>query len=110
MAVVEKRRAAATGGVLAGFFIVMLDTTIVNVVLPDIGSDLGASVSGLQWIVDAYTLVLAALLLTAGAACDRLDTRTVYVFGLGWLGLMSICCALAPTTLLLVIARALQGV
>lgn len=110
VAAMEKRLIVAVVGALSGFFIVMLDTTIVNVALPDIGTGLGTSVSGLQWVVDAYTLALAALLLTAGTACDRLDTKTVYVFGLCWFGLMSICCALAPTTMLLIITRALQGI
>ena len=64
--------------VLCGFFVVMLDTTIVNVSLPYIGKDLGGTTSSLQWVVDSYTLLFAALLLTSGTACDRLglDTST----------------------------------
>ena len=62
--------------VLCGFFVVMLDTTIVNVSLPYIGKDLGGTTSSLQWVVDSYTLSFAALLLTSGTACDRERKRT----------------------------------
>ncbi len=67
---------------LLGYFVVMLDTTIVNVALPRIGADLDAQVAELQWVADAYTIVFAALLLGAGSACDRMGARRVYVAGL----------------------------
>lgn len=95
--------------VLLGFFIVMLDATIVNVALADMGTDLDAPVASLQWVVDSYTLVLAAFLLTSGAACDRLGARAVYIFGLLLFGVLSVVCALAPTGGALVVARAFQG-
>lgn len=103
------RRTGALVAVLLGFFIVMLDTTIVNVALADIRTDLVATVASLQWVVDAYTLVFAALLLTAGAACDRLGARKVYLAGLVLFAVLSATCALAPTGGILVAARAVQG-
>ena len=72
----------ALAAVLLGYFVVMLDTTIVNVALPRIGADLDAQVAELQWVADAYTIVFAALLLGAGSACDRMGARRVYVAGL----------------------------
>lgn len=104
------RRTPALAAVILGFFIVMLDTTIVNVALPDMARDLDTGTTTLQWVVDAYTLVFAALLLSAGAACDRLGARRVYLFGLIAFGAFSIACALAPTGDFLVIARAIQGI
>ena len=103
------RQRGALIAVLLGFFIVMLDATIVNVALADIGTDLDAPVASLQWVVDSYTLVFAAFLLTSGAACDRLGARDVYLLGLLLLGVLSVVCALAPTGGTLVAARAAQG-
>lgn len=68
--------------VLLGFFVIMLDTTIVNVSLAHIGKDLHGTTASLQWVVDAYTLSFAALLLSAGTACDRLGSGRIYLFGL----------------------------
>ena len=103
------RQRGALIAVLLGFFIVMLDATIVNVALADIGTDLDAPVASLQWVVDSYTLVFAAFLLTSGAACDRLGARDVYLLGLLLFGVLSVVCALAPTGGTLVAARAAQG-
>lgn len=105
-----QRKTGALVAVVLGFFIVMLDTTIVNVALPDMAATLNTQVVTLQWVVDSYTLVFAALLLTAGAACDRLGARKVYIFGLITFGVLSIACALAPNGPALIIARALQGI
>jgi len=91
------------------FFMVILDTTIVNVALPSIGAGLHSSVTGLQWVVDAYTLVIAVLLLSAGSACDRLGAKGVFVVGLEAFTAGSGLCALAPGIDLLVGARVLQG-
>lgn len=96
--------------VVLGFFVVMLDTTIVNVALPTMADTLDAGVRELQWVVDAYTLVFAALLLTAGSLCDRLGARRVYATGLALFGLLSVVCALAPSAPVLIGARALQGI
>ena len=103
-------RRTALVATLLGFFIVMLDTTIVNVALAEIGTDLDTTVGSLQWVVDAYTLVFAAFLLTAGAACDRLGARRVYLAGLVVFAVLSAVCALAPTGGFLVAGRAVQGV
>ena len=103
------RQRGALIAVLLGFFIVMLDATVVNVALADIGTDLDAPVASLQWVVDSYTLVFAAFLLTSGAACDRLGARDVYLLGLLLFGVLSVVCALAPTGGALVAARAAQG-
>ena len=93
----------------AGMFLVQLDVTVVNVALPHIGHALDADLAGLQWVVDAYTVVLAALLLGAGVVGDRWGHRNVAVAGLALFGLTSLFCGIAPDTLTLVIARALQG-
>ncbi|MEU7313917.1 MFS transporter [Streptomyces sp. NPDC007083] len=90
--------------------IVSLDTTALNVALPDIRADLGASVSGLQWVVDAYTLVLAALLMLSGSTADRLGRRRIFRWGLLLFVLGSLLCSLAPGLGWLVAARALQAV
>ncbi|NSC22095.1 MFS transporter [Streptomyces albus subsp. chlorinus] len=90
--------------------IVSLDTTALNVALPDIRTDLGTSVSGLQWVVDAYTLVLAALLMLAGSTADRMGRRRVFRWGLALFVLGSLLCSLAPGLGWLVAARALQAV
>ncbi len=90
--------------------IVGLDVTIVNVALPSIGHDLGASVSGLQWVVDAYTLVLASLLMLSGSTADRLGRRRTFVVGLSVFSAGSLLCSLAPSLGLLVVFRMLQAV
>ncbi|MFI9004482.1 MFS transporter [Streptomyces sp. NPDC053541] len=91
-------------------FLVGLDTTVVNVGLPAIGRGLGADTRGLEWIVDAYTLVLASLLISFGALADRFGRRRIFQCGLVLFGAASLLCALAPTAGALVAARALQGV
>ena len=90
--------------------IVGLDSTIVNVALPAIHRSLHASVSGLQWTIDAYTLVLASLLMLAGSTADRVGRRKVFQIGLVVFSLGSLLCALAPTLELLVAARVLQAI
>lgn len=89
--------------------IVGLDVTIVNVALPSIGHDFHTSLSGLQWIVDAYTLVLASFLMFSGSTADRLGRRRTFVIGL--LGFISgsLLCSLAPNLTTLIIFRMLQG-
>ena len=91
-------------------FMLLLDITIVNVALPDIQRDLGASLSSLQWVVDAYSLTLAAFLLTAGSLGDRLGRRRVFSAGIGIFTLASFLCGIAGDATLLNLARALQGV
>src|SRR3954469_4948900 len=91
-------------------FIVGLDVTAVNVALPSIGRELHAGISGLQWTVDAYTLVLASLLMLAGSTADRLGRKRVFVAGLVVFSLASLLCSLAPNVELLVAFRVLQAV
>ncbi|MCW2959321.1 MAG: transporter, partial [Solirubrobacterales bacterium] len=83
---------------------------VVNVALPDIAADLGSSFSDLQWVIDAYALSLAALLLTAGSLSDLLGRKRIFIMGLVLFTLASLLCGLASTPLLLEIARGLQGI
>ncbi len=91
-------------------FIVGMDTTIVNVALPSIGRDLHASVSGLQWIIDGYTLVLASLLMLSGATADRVGRRRVFQIGLATFTIGSGLCSLAPGLGWLVAFRMVQAI
>ncbi|NTZ09531.1 MFS transporter [Burkholderia metallica] len=92
------------------YTLVLLDASIVNVALTDIAHTFGSRVAGLQWIVNAYTLAFASLLLTGGTLGDRLGDRTVYVAGLAIFVVASALCGIAPTLPALAVARALQGV
>src|SRR5215218_9649556 len=91
-------------------FMLSLDITIVNVALPSIERDLGADLADLQWVIDAYALTLAALLLTAGSLADRVGRRRVFVIGLVAFTIASVLCGLATSPLTLNLARALQGI
>jgi DHA2 family methylenomycin A resistance protein-like MFS transporter len=91
------------------FVVGQLDVTIVNVALPAIGHDLGASVAALQWVVDAYTVAFAACMLSAGAFGDRFGARWALRVGMTVFGLASAACALAPGALALDLARMVQG-
>jgi EmrB/QacA subfamily drug resistance transporter len=91
-------------------FMLLLDITVVNVALPSIREDLGAGFTDLQWVVDAYALTLAALVLTAGSLADRLGRRRLFAAGLGVFSLASLLCALAPGPTFLSLARGFQGV
>ncbi len=93
-----------------GSGLAFLDGTVVNVALPDIGRDLDASTSSLQWILNGYLLTLASLILLGGSLGDRLGRRLVFVVGVGIFTIASLLCALAPTVELLIAARLLQGV
>jgi len=93
----------------AGYFFVLLDVTIVNVALARIGSGLGGSRSELQWVVDAYALVLAAGMLGAGDLADRTGSRRLFLAGLLAFGGASALCAAAPDASVLIAARAVQG-
>jgi len=94
----------------SALFMVGLDNTIVNVGLPDIGESLHAPVSGLQWTVAGYTIVLASLLMFSGAAADRIGRRTIFQVGLSLFTLGSWLCSLAPSLDWLIAFRVLQGV
>jgi EmrB/QacA subfamily drug resistance transporter len=90
--------------------IVGLDVTIVNIALPSIGKDLHASVSGLQWTIDAYTLVLAGLLMLSGSTADRLGRRRTFMVGLMTFVAGSLLCSLAPNLTTLVVFRMVQAI
>jgi EmrB/QacA subfamily drug resistance transporter len=94
----------------ASIVVVVMDISIVTVALPSIRRDLGASVSGLQWTVDAYTLVLAGFLVLAGSTADRIGRKRVFQCGLVVFGIGSLLCSLAPGIGWLIAARAVQAV
>ena len=98
------------GAVCVAVFMLLLDITVVNVALPDIQRSLDASFSDLQWVVDAYSLTLAALLLTAGSLADRLGRRRIFTTGLVLFTLASVGCGLAGSPLVLNLARGVQGI
>lgn len=105
-----RRRALVLAICCMSLFIVGIDITIVNVALPSIQDDLGASVSGLQWVVNGYTVVLASLLMLAGSTGDRLGRRRTFQTGLALFTIGSLLCSLAPGLSWLVAARAVQAV
>jgi EmrB/QacA subfamily drug resistance transporter len=92
-----------------GSGIAALDATVVNIALPTIGEDFDAGLSDLQWVVNAYTLTLAGFLLLGGALGDRFGRRRVFLVGVAWFAAASVLCAAAPSTEVLIAARALQG-
>ena len=96
--------------VCLGTFMLLLDVTIVNVALPDIQTSLNASFSDLQWVVDAYALTLAALLLTAGSLADMYGRKLLYMVGLVVFTIASVFCGFSPNHLFLELSRGAQGV
>src|SRR5882757_6459630 len=106
----QRRRFLVLAICCASVLVVVMDISIVNVALPAIRRDLDTSAAGLQWTVDAYTLVLASFLVLAGSVADRFGRRRVFVFGLLVFGLGSLLCALAPTIGGLIAARAIQAI
>jgi EmrB/QacA subfamily drug resistance transporter len=106
----RRRRLLVLAICCASILVVVMDISIVNVALPVLRHDLHASVSGLQWTVDAYTLVLASFLVLAGSTADRVGRRRVFQIGLGAFGFGSLLCGLAPGIGWLIAARALQAV
>jgi EmrB/QacA subfamily drug resistance transporter len=93
-----------------GSALASIDATVVGIALPAIGRDFNASLADLQWVVTAYTLTLAGLLLVAGALGDRYGRRLVFQVGVVWFALASVLCGLAVNSSMLIAARALQGV
>ena len=100
---------AALFAAIIGFFVVTLDSVVVNVALNEIRIDLDASMSTLQWIVEGYMLFFAALLLSAGAISDRIGARRAYFWGMAGFVVASVACGFAPTAEVLIGARVLQG-
>jgi EmrB/QacA subfamily drug resistance transporter len=104
--------AAGRGTLLAAVLasgMVFLDSTVVNVALPRLGSELGATVAGLQWTVNGYLLMLAAFVLLGGALGDRFGRRRVFLLGVAWFASASVLCGLSQGTGWLIAARFLQG-
>ncbi len=95
--------------VCLGTFMLLIDVTIVNVALPDMVGDLDASFTSLQWVIDAYALTLAALVLGTGSIADLVGHRRTYVWGLALFAVSSLICGLAPNVETLIAARAVQG-
>src|SRR5438046_10717825 len=87
-----------------------LDGTVVNVALPDIGRDLGASTAALQWILNGYLLTLASLILLGGSLGDRYGRRRIFVAGVALFTAASLLCAIAPSAGFLIAARLIQGI
>jgi len=115
---VVKAPAARTGGrakwltlaaMSLGYGVVQLDVTIVNVAIASIGQSIGGGVAALQWVVSAYTIAFAALILTAGALGDRIGAKRLFMAGFALFTLASLACALAPGLGILIAARAVQG-
>ncbi|MEI8412915.1 MULTISPECIES: MFS transporter [unclassified Kribbella] len=106
----RRRRSLVLAICCASIIVVVMDISIVNVALPSIRADLNASVSDLQWTVDAYTLVLAGFLLLGGSTADRVGRRRVFLIGLAIFGLGSLLCSLAPGVGWLIAARAVQAI
>ena len=106
----SKSQALALAAISAGFLMITLDATIVNVALGAIGSDLGGAPSIAQWVVDGYTVAFASLLLLAGSLADRIGVRRGFVLGLAVFVVASAGCALANSVAFLIAARVAQGI
>ncbi|MGW7530808.1 MFS transporter [Amycolatopsis sp. NPDC054798] len=104
------RHPLLAAAVFLGSFMALLDASVVSVALPTIQRDLHAEFTDLQWIVDGYTVALAALILTGGTLGDRYGRKRIYLAGLALFTLASLVCGLAPTLELLIVARAGQGI
>ena len=105
----DTRPGLTLAAAVLGFFMITLDAVIVNIALPTIRRDLGSGITGLQWVVDAYTLMFAGMLLSAGALSDRAGARRAFAAGLAVFVAASAACGLAPDLAALVAARFVQG-
>ncbi|MFD6553178.1 MFS transporter [Streptomyces sp. NPDC058398] len=104
-----RRGGVALIAALLGFTVITIDVSAVNIALPAVGASLGGGMTGLQWVVDAYTLMFAALMISAGALADRAGARRAHAWGVALFTLASLGCALAPGIGVLVAARVAQG-
>ena len=105
----ERRKWWTLAAVSFGLFMIMLDNTVVNVALPSIQEDLGATLSQLQWIVTGYALTFAALMLIGGKLADAYGRRLIFVIGIVIFTLASLWCGLSNTSEMLIMARIVQG-
>ncbi|MGP9016854.1 MFS transporter [Streptomyces sp. BR1] len=106
----SSRRPRALLGIALGYFMVLLDTTVLSVAEPDLARSLGSSTAGLQWVVTGYSVAFGAVLLSAGAAADRFGAHRVFRFGIAAFGAGSLLSALAPNLGTLILLRAVLGV
>jgi EmrB/QacA subfamily drug resistance transporter len=104
------RGRGALAATIIGSGMVFLDTTIANVAARRIGEDFHTTFASLQWVLNAYALTLASLILFGGALGDRLGRRRIFCLGAVWFAAASLACALAPTVAVLIAARAVQGI
>ncbi|GAB2612672.1 MFS transporter [Paractinoplanes abujensis] len=93
-----------------GSSLAFIDSTVVNIALPEIGRDLGSDAAGLQWTVNGYALSLASLVLLGGSLGDRYGRKRIFLLGVSWFALASLLCGLAPDVEVLIAARVLQGI
>ncbi|GGZ30031.1 MFS transporter [Streptomyces poonensis] len=105
----RRRRAGTLTGISLGYFMVLLDTTVLSVAEPDLASSLGTSMAGLQWAITGYTVAFAALLLSAGAAADRFGAERLFRSGIAVFGLASLLSSVAPGLWALLLLRAISG-
>jgi len=104
------RGRAVLAATVLGSGMAFLDSTIVNVAAKHIGQDLHTGFTALQWVLNAYTLALASLILLGGSLGDRIGRRRIFLIGAAWFAVASLACALAPNAAVLIAARAVQGV
>ncbi len=104
-----RQRSLTLAAMSLGYCVVQLDVTIVNTALSSIGASLGGGVSELQWVVSSYTIAFAALILTAGALGDQIGAKRIFMIGFAVFTAASLACALAPTAMILIAARSVQG-
>ena len=95
---------------ILGSSMAAIDATVVGIALPAIGRDFHASLASLQWVVTAYTLTLAGLLLYAGALGDQYGRKKIFLIGVVWFAVASAICGVAPNAPMLIVARAVQGI
>ena len=88
----ESRAVFALAAAILGFFVVTLDAVVVNVALPSVRSGLGGGIAGMQWVVDGYTLLFAALLLSSGSLADRIGARRAFAVGMALFAVASVAC------------------
>src|SRR3954469_24154138 len=105
----RRRKRLTIIATILGSTIVFLDATVVNVALPAISDDLNAGLADQQWVVEAYALATVSLILVGGALGDQFGRRRIFTLGLIGFGITSILCAIAPSSTMLIGARALQG-
>ena len=106
----ERDKAWVLAAAVLGSTMAFVDESVVNVALPTIEADLGTTLAAMQWVINAYTLCMSALLLVGGAAADRFGRRRLFLIGIGTFTLASIACGFAPDIAALIGARAIQGV